>query len=61
MRMLVLRATAPVGQIARRDDQLRGNSADQPGEGRFDFRVLTCTRVKIGDMQDVYAHSRMRL
>jgi hypothetical protein len=61
VRALVLRATAPIGQIARRDDQLRGHAAGQPGQGDFYLGVLTCTRVEIGDMQDVYAHGRMRL
>ena len=59
--LFVLVPPPAIGQIARRDDQFGAGPPDQFGQGRLDFRALTCAGVKIGDMQDVYAHGRMRL
>jgi len=58
---LVLVTAPAIRQIARRDDQFGAGPLDQLGQCRLDLRVLAGARVKIGDMQDVYAHGRMRL
>jgi hypothetical protein len=57
----VLLAGAPVGEIARGDDQLWADPADEGGQGLLDLQILTCTRVKIGYMEEACRHDRMRL
>ena len=59
--VLVLLAGAPVGEIARGDDQLRADPTDEGGQGLLDLKILTCTRVKIGYMEEACRHDRMRL
>jgi hypothetical protein len=58
---LVLLTAAAIRQITRCDDQLGASPHDQLGQRSLDLQVLSCTRVKIGNMQDVYAHGRKRL
>jgi hypothetical protein len=59
--VLVLLTGSAVGEIARRDDQFRADPADEGGEGLLDLRILVCTRVKIGYMEEACRHDRMRL
>ena len=61
MRTLVLVAPAAVGQIPRCDDQLDVDPADQVLQSILDGRVLACTRMEIGYMEDAGRHDRMRL
>jgi hypothetical protein len=61
MGALVLLPPASIREIARRDDQLRSCALDELGKRRLDLGVLARARVKVADMQDVYAHGRMRL
>jgi hypothetical protein len=61
VRALVLLAPAPIGEIARRHDQFRLRALDQLGKRRLDLPILVGARVEVADMQDVYAHGRMRL
>jgi hypothetical protein len=58
---LVLLATTAMGEISRRDDQLGPEAADKAGERLLDRRVLTCTRVEVGYMEEGPRHDRMRL
>jgi hypothetical protein len=60
-RALVLVATSAVREVPGRDDQLRPDMVDQRGESALDIRVLACTRVEIGYMQEAPRHDRMRL
>ena len=59
--LLVLVAPSAIGQVTGGNDQLGARLCNQPGQCRSHFWVFRCTRMKIGDMQDVYAHGRMRL
>jgi hypothetical protein len=58
---LVLLAAPPVGQVARRDDQLGRHPFDEGGQGVLDRRILRCTRVQVGYMEEAPRHDRMRL
>ena len=60
-RPLVLVGPCAVRQIAGRDDQLGVDAAEQGAQRRLDLRVLACTRVEIGYMEDAGRHDRMRL
>ena len=57
----VLVPAPPVGEVARGDDQLGVHPAEQAAQRRLDLRILTCTRVEIGYMEDARRHDRMRL
>jgi hypothetical protein len=57
----VLAPAPAVGQVAGRDDHFGPHLPGEPDERRLDMRVLTCTHVKIGDMQDACDHERMRV
>ena len=59
--LLVLLAPAPVGEIARGDDQRRPDPSHEGGERRLDFGSLVCTRMEIGYMEEARRHDRMRL
>jgi hypothetical protein len=59
--VLVLLASSPVGEISRGDDQFRADPPDEGGEGLLDLKILVCTRVKIGYMEEACRHDRMRL
>ena len=61
MGALVLAAAAAVGQVARRDDEIGPHLLGEPPERVLDPRILACTRVEIGNMQDACSHERMRL
>src|SRR5581483_9908977 len=61
VRALVLLSAAAVSQITRSDDQLRPDTADQRTERLLDLRILACTRVQIGYMEEGGRHDRMRL
>ena len=61
MGSLVLLPAPTIGQVARCDDQLGVDPLDQLGKRFLDFGVLVRPRVEVAHMQDVYAHSRMRL
>jgi hypothetical protein len=58
---LVLVTAAAMRQIPRSDDQVGVDPADQDFQSGLDLRVLACTRVKIGYMEDASRHDRMRL
>ena len=58
---LVLLAAPAVGQVARGDDQLGLEPFDERGEGLLDRRILRCTRVQVGYMEEAPRHDRMRL
>ena len=57
----MLVAAAPMGQVARRDDELRLEPFDEGGECVLDRRILRCTRVQVGYMEEAPRHDRMRL
>jgi hypothetical protein len=61
VRPFVLLARPAVGEVAGRDDQLRIDPLDEPSQGRRHLRLLTCTGVEIGYVQDAGGHDRMRL
>jgi hypothetical protein len=50
-----------MGQVARGDDDVRVDPLDEGRQGALDLPVFTCTRVKIGYMEDPRRHDRMRL
>src|SRR5689334_14936830 len=58
MRLFVLPAAAAVGQIARRDDEIRTELCDESDERVLDLGVLACAHVEIGNVQDGCAHGR---
>ncbi len=60
-RPLVLFAAPTMGEVAGGDDDVRHDLFDKCGEGLLDLAILTCTRVKIGYMEDPCRHNRMRL
>ena len=60
-RALVLGAAAAVREVAGRDDELGRDPVDECRQRLLDLRVLVCTRVEIGNMQDPCGHERMRL
>ena len=60
-RPLVLLAAPAIREVAGGDDDVRRDPVDQRGEGVLDLVILTCTRVKIGYMEDPRRHDRMRL
>jgi hypothetical protein len=57
----VLLPAPTIGEVARCHDQFGVDPLDQLGKRFLDFGVLVCPRVEVAHMQDVYAHSRMRL
>jgi hypothetical protein len=59
VRPFVLAPAPAVGQVAGRDEDLGAHVRGQADERRSDLRVLTCTHVEIGDMQDACDHERM--
>ena len=59
--MLVLLSGSAVGEIARGDDQFRPDPPDEGGQRLLDLQILTCTRMKIGYMEEACRHDRMRL
>jgi hypothetical protein len=48
-------------EIARRDDELRLDPLDEPGERPPGFRILVCTGVEVGYMEEAGIHERTRL
>ena len=58
---LVLAAPAAVGQVARSDDEIGLHLPGEAPERFLDPRILACTRVEVGNMQDACGHERMRL
>jgi hypothetical protein len=50
-----------VRQVAGGDDQLGVHPVEQTVECGLHLRVLACTRVEIGYMEDANRHDRMRL
>ena len=60
-RPLVLVARAPVREIARGNDQLRPDPQHEGLQRLLDLRLLLCTRVQIGYMEEACRHDRMRL
>jgi hypothetical protein len=58
---LVLVAPAAIREVARRDDQLGTHPADESRERVGDVRILTCTDMEIGHMEEACRHDRMRL
>jgi len=61
MRPSVLIPSAAMREIPRSDDQLGLHTADQCRERTLDLRILACTRVQIGYMEEGGRHDRMRL
>jgi hypothetical protein len=57
----MLFAQTAVREIAGRDDQLRLYATDQCAQRTLDLRILVCTRVQIGYMEEGRRHDRMRL
>jgi hypothetical protein len=57
----VLSAPAAVGQVAGGDDELGSEPLHERRQGRHDLRILVCTRVKIGYVEEAHRHDRMRL
>jgi hypothetical protein len=60
-RPLVLAPASAIGQIAGGDDDLGAHLSGEPDERCLDLRVLACTDVEIGNMEDACGHERMRL
>jgi hypothetical protein len=61
VRALVLLAPPTVREITRSDDQLGARTVDQCSERLLDLRILVCTRMEIGYMEEGGRHDRMRL
>jgi hypothetical protein len=59
MSPLVLAATTAVRQVAGDDHELRLDAQGEPCERILYLGVLTCTHVKIGNMQDACGHERI--
>jgi hypothetical protein len=59
--VLVLVSAAAVREVAGGHDQLGADPPDEGGEGLLDLRILVCTRVEIGYMEEACRHDRMRL
>jgi len=57
----VLLAAAAVGEIARGDDDVRGDIGGHRRHRMVHVFVVACTHVQIGYVQDARRHSRMRL
>jgi hypothetical protein len=57
----VLVAPAAVRQVARGDDDLRSHAGREADERFLDLRLLACTHVEVGNMQDACGHERMRV
>ena len=60
-RPLVLRPASPVGEVAGGDDELRLDPFHELREGALDLRLLACTCVQVGDMEEARGHDRSRL
>ena len=60
-RSLVLVPSAPVREIARGNDQFRPDPQDEGPQRLLDLRLLVCTDVQIGYMEEACRHDRMRL
>jgi hypothetical protein len=58
---LELRAATAVGEVARCDDQLRLGALHEPRECTFDLRLLMCTHMQVGNMEEHCPHDRTRL
>jgi uncharacterized protein (DUF58 family) len=60
-RALELLAAAAVREISRCDDELRLDPLHEACKRPLDVRILVCTRVKIGNMEEPRVHDRTRL
>jgi hypothetical protein len=56
-----LSAATPVGKIAGSHDELGLEPLDEARESAFDLRLLVCTGVQIGNMEEPCVHNRTRL
>jgi hypothetical protein len=50
-----------VPEIAGRHDELRFEPLREAPERPLDFRLLMCTRVEVGNMEEPRVHDRTRL
>ena len=53
---LVLRAPAPVGEVAARDDDVGRDVPEQRRERVLDGRVLLRPEMEVGDVEDSHGH-----
>jgi hypothetical protein len=60
-RALELLEAPAMREIAGRDDQLRLDPLDEPRERTPSFRILVCTDVEVGYMEEAGSHERTRL
>jgi len=58
---LVLVAPTAICEVAGGDDHIWSDTVDERRERALDLRILTCTDVEIGYMEEAPRHDRMRL
>lgn len=60
-RLFELLPAPSMREIAGRDDELRLDPLDEPRERAPGFRILVCTDVEVGYMEEAGSHERTRL